>query len=218
MFETTRLTNVRLCRDTLRISFLCAVFAVLGIVNASHHWHTFWQMSHSIQIVGYTVGIILLVAGMLYSLIFLFVGVVETVGRSKLESLFLQMGCVLFDLLFLMLNIPVLLSMYGILFKGYRDGEQGIAMPIVLLVVSLLVLAIDLLILKQAKTNGIENPGEHSPYTIFAAEDAELLRRRMEKYAAQPKVVAFCPHCGSPVNKGDTFCGSCGKKLPKEAD
>lgn len=209
------LSNFSLCRDNLRISFIALVYAVLGIVNASAHWHVYWQMSHTLQLIGYIVGIILLAGGAIYALIFLFMGVVESINRSKLSTLLPQMGGVFLDLLFLMLNIPVLNAMSGILFDGSMGSRFNLGLPITLAVIAIANLAGNIWLLQKVKDTGFEIGGKYSPYELFKDETP-----KPASPAAAPvkKRVAFCPHCGSPVKESDQFCGTCGQKLPKEAE
>lgn len=210
-----QLSNFALCRDNLRISFIALVYAVLGIVNTSAHWYVYWQMSHTLQLIGYIVGIILLAGGAIYALIFLFMGVVESINRSKLSTLLPQMAGVFLDLLFLMLNIPVLNTMSGILFDGDTGSSFNLGLPVTLAVIALCNLAVNAWLLHKVKDTGFEIGGKYSPYELFKDETAKAAAP-----AAAPvkKIVAFCPHCGSPVKPGDQFCGTCGKELPKEAE
>lgn len=211
------LSNFSLCRDNLRISFIALIYAVLGIVNTSAHWRVYWQMSHTMQLIGYIAGIILMTAGTIYALIFLFMGVVESINRSKLSTLLPQMGGVFLDLLFLMLNIPVLNTMSGILFDGDTGSSFNLGLPVTLAVIAICNLAANVWLLRKVKDTGFEIGGKYSPYVLFRDEDA---KSKSNSVAPQPvkKRVAFCPHCGSPVKEGDQFCGTCGKELPKEAE
>lgn len=217
MYERGSLTNIRMCRDNIRISFCALILAVMGIVAASHHWYTYWQMSHSLQLTGYVIGLILLIGGALYSLIFLTIGVIETINRSKLDTLLMQMGGIFADLLLLMLNIPIVLSMYEIVIEG-NTGGYSIGYPIALAVVAIGNFAMDAVILRKARDEGIEPGGKHSPYHLFPVEQVKSYGYSAAKAPAGPKRVAFCPHCGSPVKEGAKFCGVCGKELPKEGE
>lgn len=223
MKERKPLTNIALTRHNLRISFACLVFAVLTIVNSSEYWSTFYQMGHITQIIGFVVSIVLLVAAGIYSLAFLVYGIIAIVNKSDKITLFPHMLGIFLEFLFLMLNIPALSVMRSFVSYGGADSSRGLGMAITLTVFAVINLIFDVVVLIQAKTNGLTDGGKFTPYGLSAAiasqpkqQDVPIAQAPVNQVPANTGRVAFCPNCGSPITEGSSFCSNCGHELPKE--